>query len=414
MGFLNIFSGKDPQEIEKKGDRLFKAGAYGEAKLQYEEALYKLEKKGPDNLKLKGRFAEKIRSSKEALAFQHKQRGKEYLESQCDEDAADAFSLALELTEDPELKNELRSLLQKTQIPLTADELTEIYQDTSDEEIVVDVPLIDEDEYFAVLCGAFSDKGREKAYKSYGEAFREGYLALNQGNFSLAASKLSEAMAENRSDKSYIPLELATALLNLEKTQEAAGLLIGFLEDYPESFQAHMLLCEIYWETNAFDQAHQLLQACPKQISASPQIQFLRGETFFQAQRFQEAKAVFSDFLKTSPWDENIALSLAKTYEALGEREQALSLYGTVMNQCGTCGKSVSPYIKQRYAEISLECGKLSTEVLELYLSLIQEDPDHRADYYQRIIELYSALGNEDEARRIQKILQPEIGEEKE
>jgi hypothetical protein len=39
-----------------------------------------------------------------------------------------------------------------------------------------------------------------------------------------------------------------------------------------------------------------------------------------------------------------------------------------------------------------------------MYLSLVHEDPDNKAHYYRKIIEIYSALGNEREARRYQSL----------
>jgi hypothetical protein len=60
MGFLKIFSGKNPEEYEQKGDHLCKVKAYGDAKLEYEAGLHKLEKKDPDNSDLKSRLQEKI------------------------------------------------------------------------------------------------------------------------------------------------------------------------------------------------------------------------------------------------------------------------------------------------------------------------------------------------------------------
>ena len=76
MGLLNIFSGKPPQAYEQKGDRLFESGAFGDAKLAYEAGLHKLGKRDPHNSTLKRRLQEKILQSKEALAFQHKQKGR--------------------------------------------------------------------------------------------------------------------------------------------------------------------------------------------------------------------------------------------------------------------------------------------------------------------------------------------------
>ncbi|MCK5794722.1 MAG: tetratricopeptide repeat protein [Anaerolineales bacterium] len=405
MGFLKGIFGKDLLEYEQKGDSLFEDKSFGDAKLEYEAGLHKLEKKDPDNSSLRRRLEKKTLKSKEALAFHHKQRGEELMESQVYEEAEDIFRLALELTENPELKSELQKQLKEIQ-GLYAHEET-----IDSQEIQSDGSGLDEnghspqyDEYFAALCGSFSDKEREKAYYSYGDTFIEGYLALNQGYFELAAAKLSQSMEENPSLQTYIPMELATAYLNLERVEEAKGLLTSFVKDFPDSLQGYQLLCEAFWEMKAYEQAQELLETCPQQLVESPFILLLRGETLFQAGKFQEAKTLFRDYLQSDGWNEEIGLSLARTHEALDEKEDARDLYGKIMEECSGCGKQVAPIIKQKYSDISLECGQCSTTILELYLGLVQEDPDNKKHYYQKIIEIYSALGDEKEARRYQSI----------
>jgi tetratricopeptide (TPR) repeat protein len=339
------------------------------------------------------------------LALYHKQRGEEMLDSQYYEGAEDVFCLALELTENRELKIELKELLQESRDHLVQEEAidSQEIQVEKRDRVEQDYP-VPEDEYFVALCGSFSDKKREKVYYGYGEAFREGYVALNQGDFSLAATKLSQAMEENPSAKTYIPLELGVAYLNLGKNQEAKGLLKSFLKDYPDSLQGYHLLCEAYWEMKEFDEAQSLLRTCQEEVGESPHILLLKGETLFHSGRFQEAKTLFRDYLDSSPWDDNIVLSLAKTHEALGEKEEARDLYGELMEQCSSCSRKIDPFVKQRYSDISLESGQCSTRILEMYLSLVHEDPDNKAHYYRKIIEIYSALGNEREARRYQAL----------
>jgi len=258
-----------------------------------------------------------------------------------------------------------------------------------------------EEEYFAALCGALPEEMR-KAYHTYGSTFKAGYVALNQGAFELAAAKLSHALEENPSPQSFIPLELATAYLNLQKYDQARALLEGFMKEHPDSIQGYHLLCEIFWEIKEFDQAQEHLLSCPEELFDSLPIQLLRGETLFQAKKYQEAKSLCLDYMESSGWNENIARLLAKTYEALFEMEKARDLYGEIMMQCRGCGVHIDTFIKQRYADLCFEFGKYSTDILELYLSLVQEDPDNKAYYYKKIIHIYSAQGNEQEARRYQ------------
>ena len=43
MSILKLFSGPSPEKLEQKGDALFEAGLWGQARLAYDRAIYKLE-----------------------------------------------------------------------------------------------------------------------------------------------------------------------------------------------------------------------------------------------------------------------------------------------------------------------------------------------------------------------------------
>jgi len=402
MGILKLFSGKDPEEYEQKGDSFFKITKYGHAKIEYETALNKLERKCPNNTDLKNRLQEKILHSREALALQHKQTGEELMRAEMFDDAEEIVRLALELTEDPELTVKLEEQLQEIHNNFTGEEINnspdfDVHMENTEKAGYQE----SEEEYFAVLCGSLPEEIR-KAYHSYGNTFKAGYVALNQGNFELAAAKLSHAIGEKPSPHTFIPLELATAYLNLQKYEEARALLEGFIKEHPDSIQGYNLLCEIFWETGEFDQAQELLFSCPEELVDSLPIQLLRGETLFQAKRYQEAESLCLAYLESSGWDENIARLLAITYEALFEKEKARDVYGEIMGQCRGCGVRIDTFIKQKYADLCFESGKDSTDILELYLSLVQEDPDNKVHYYNKISQIYSAQGNKHEARRYQ------------
>lgn len=403
MGILSILFGNSSQEYEQKGDSFFNSGAYGKAKLEYETGLAKLNKKDPNYGKHERRLQDKILETRESLAHYHKQEGDEILESEYYEEAKSLFYLALELTENPELKEELKERINQIREYEKQDEQGEFQgQPVEASDIGEEYEHLYEDEYFSALCGLFSDREREMAYHSYGDAFKQGYLALNNGDFAFAENKLLQALEENPSPGTYIPLELATVYANLGKNEEAKQWLIPFLDDHPDSFQAYQILCEIFWEMNEHDKALEILKACPSEFIGSPQILYLQGETYFHAHNFQEAKALYRDYLLKNGWDEVIAMSLAKTLETIDEKEEALDLYGEIISQCSSCGRQIPPSIKRRYADISHEFGRHTTDVLEMYLSLIQEDPDNKKQYYEKVRDIYLTQGNEEEARRFQ------------
>ena len=62
------------------------------------------------------------------------------------------------------------------------------------------------------------------------------------------------------------------------------------------------------------------------------------------------------------------------------------------------------PFIKQRYADLCFDSGMLSTDILDLYLSLAQENPDRAAEYYEKVSSIYADQGNQTEAQRFRAI----------
>ena len=412
--FFKKFSGKTPLTHEIEGDELFAADLWGKAKIEYERALQKLERTEETDLDFKARLQKKIASTKEALARGHKRSADDMLDAGFYDDARELYLLALELTEDPALQFELEEkhkLLDFHMNKTIAESLPEVdappfedddhaYETEESEELQQGEA---KDETFSALCGALPEDV-QKAYLSYGAKFKKGYLALNRGKFSDAADHLSQAMLENPASDSFIPLELATAYLNLDRHAEAQQLLETLLKNQPQTLPAYQLLCEIFWERNEFDRARSLLNQVPDELTESVAVYLLKGETLFRGGNHADAKGFYQTFLKQYGWDERIALALARTHEALNELANARNLYREMMAQCRSCHARIDPYIKERYADLCYDSGMVGSDILELYLTLAQEVPAKAADFYEKVSRIYAAQGNEREAARFQAI----------
>jgi tetratricopeptide (TPR) repeat protein len=416
MSLLKIFSGKSPEAHEQKGDELFANDLWGKAKVEYERALDKLEKTVPQNDNLRSRLQEKIQHTKASLAHSHKHNADDMLEAGFYQDALELYTLALELSEDPKFKTILAEKLEQLDFQMGKKVEETLVDYDADEELAGEREPIEPsgqgDEYFTALCGTLP-ADVQKAYRSYGDNFKKGYLALNQGDFVVAADFLSKAMEENPTADSYIPLELATAYLNLQKHSEARQLLESFIEDQPQALPAYQLLCEIYWETGAFNQAQALLNSVPGELTESVAVFILKGQTLFHSGNHSGAKELYQNFFKTYSWNEAVARALAKTHEALNEFANARNLYRNIMDQCHSCHARIDPFIKQRYADLCFDSGMLNTDILDLYLSLAQEVPDNAAEYYEKVSRIYAAQGNHTEAARFRAIAQKLVGNKK-
>lgn len=406
MGLLKILLGQNPEKHEQKGDTFFNNTAWGMAKIEYEKALSKIEKTSPGYAESNARLQDKRRQAKEALALEHRQTGENLMEQGYYDDARDLFQLAIELTQDPQLISVIENRVLEMERLSSQDIQTDIPEPQINDKGDFHEQ---EDDYFVALCNTLPEEV-QPFYLSYGESFKSGYLALNRGEFDLAADYLGHAMNENPSPDSFIPLELATAYLNLARFDEARQLLETFLHYHPDALPGYQVLCEVFWEMGAFDQAETLLADCPDDLKNSLAYYLMRGETMFQAGNYSETTSLYQDFMKEYGWNASIAKALARSLETLGDIENARNMYAKIMDQCRDCHTPIDPFVKRKYADISFDLGQYSSAILEMYLSLVREDPENTPFYYQRVSRVYSALGNEAEARRFQSFAQQAQG----
>ncbi len=405
MGLLKKIFSQDPEKTEQKGDAFLKASDWGRAKLEFEKALDALEKTSSDDVS-ETRLRDKLVQAKGALAHEHRQAGEDLMEAEYYDEARGFLQLALDLTRDPALISAVEKLMHEIgrlsageiQMEVPRSDLTPLADDetyTGDQD----------DETFMALCSALPEEVQE-AYLSYGGSFKTGYLALNRGDFDLAVDDLSHALKENPAPDSIIPLELATAYLNLEKLNEARSLLETFLQHHPDALPGYQVLCEVYWGMGAFDQAETLLADCSDDLKNSLAYVLLRGETLSQAGRHSEAASLYQDFMEAYGWNEPLVIALAGTLETLGDLESARDLYAEIMDQCRSCHTRIDPLIKRKFADISFDLGQHSSAIMEMYLSLAQDDPENAPLYFQKISRIYASMGNEEEARRFRVFAQ--------
>jgi len=408
MSFFGIFGGRSLEQREEKGDSLFEAGDYGLAKMEYEnlvEKIIKGERKDPE---LEKRVIEKLDRTRELLAVRHREEGLEIMESGYLEAAADSFRLALELTHDPEMTEELKGLLKRTSD----------FSDEGSDACYIDRPAgrtedkderTGEDDLFDALLSGLPEPVRD-AYYSYGDTFRKGYLALNEADFNLAADMLYEAMEES-GRHSYVPIELAAAYLNLERFDEARKFSEDFVRNFPEWTQGYQILCESLWALGRFDAALEWLDSSPAEVAGSLPMLLLKGDTLVRGRRFDEAAGLFEQELELNGWQPDMARALAMTYEEQGEKEDARDIFSKLLESCRACGAKQDLFSKKRFSELSFELGDRSPNLLGLYLSLVQEDPSMRAQYYRKISAIYEAQGNSVEAGRFADFAQRAMSE---
>lgn len=391
MAFFKLFSGKTPHDLETRGDALYGAGEFGLARIEYDKGLDKCRRKSPDDRELENRLIQKVRWSCEALALSHKQEGLEILESDYHEAAEESFRLALALTEDPELAGELKALLEKTrQRRREKEAFPDPDADLYEEEAGETERASDIDETFTALVSSLSAQAR-KSFLSYGDAFKEGYVALNEGRFELSARRLQEALDEHPEGDRILP-ELATAYLNLEMHTEAWDLAETFLESHPDEMQGWVVLSEVLWALGEYDAALERLGAAPASLAGTSPFLILRGETLLKSGRPGDAERLYKEAIDIRGADPEMTRALAGVYEVMGRKKEARDLYGKMLNESGTIGGPGNTWAKHRFAVLSFELGERTPALLKVFLSLVGENPAEQDDYYEKINSIRAAL----------------------
>ncbi|MBL0715932.1 MAG: tetratricopeptide repeat protein [Desulfosarcina sp.] len=401
MPLLEWLTGATPEKQEHKGDCLFAAGRWGEAKLEYESALEKLKRRSRKETGPQKQLAAKIRQAREALAREHRQSAADLMDGGYREEAQEMLALAIEVSADEAFQQALEQQvreLQARRFQTTAPESPELL-DGPEDDPAERLSEGSHDDYYMALCHTLPNHVR-RAYQGYGDNFKFGYMALNRGDFETAAPLLDRAHQTNPQPDSYIPLELATAYLNLDRKSEAHDLLAGFIGHHPETLPAYQLLCEIYWDQKDFEQATSLLEALPPDLSASLAAAVLRGETLNRSGQHEAARDHYRGFIDTYGWNITAAHKLARIYRDLDATHDARKLYEEIMNSCRGCGTRIDAHIKHEYAELCFAEGQHDSTLLEMYLALAREIPEYAALYYERLAHIYARQGNDHEARR--------------
>jgi tetratricopeptide (TPR) repeat protein len=158
MSFFDIFTGKKPQAYEQKGDTYAKEGLWGNAKVEYERALNRLERDTPIDRECADRLAAKVARVREELAREHRGNARNLVAGGYGDEALDLLNLALALTRDAALEKELREeidALEKSasKAPPPVMPVWGHAGIGTDEGISAPEVPDDQSEYFFALCG---------------------------------------------------------------------------------------------------------------------------------------------------------------------------------------------------------------------------------------------------------------------
>ena len=391
MGLFSLFI-KSPEDLEKKGDTLILSEQYGPARTEYAKALEKLEGKGDGQASIVARVEEKYAGCGEALAQAHLENAAELLASGIDAEARHLLRLAGTLAVEAETQAAIAALVGELDRAMAQEE--EVVED-GEQEVV---EYTEEDQAFEALCMSLPE-AQGDAYLDYGDAFRDGYNALNSGSFEAAEEALGRALEENGED-SYVPMELATACHNLGKNREAEALLQTFLIHHPAHTQGLSVLCQLFLEGGEAERALSTLDGAVEALAELPvTLVVLKARILVALDRGGAAEAWLGDYLEKD-WDDSVAFYLASLMEERGDTQAARVLLESSMGRCTGCGRRPPSHVQLAYSNLLKADGDTSVPLIERYLKLAMEDPATAPAVYTAVSEIYRTRGNAPEADR--------------
>ncbi len=129
-------------------------------------------------------------------------------------------------------------------------------------------------------------------------------------------------------------LDLGIQAFNLGDYEQAASYLNEYIEDFPQSQQAHEYLINSCLAMKQNDKAIEYLENAIKIFPQNGQFLKLLGQLYSQKQDYLNAKSVFEKYLKLNPNDPEIATTISLLYFNLGvesakkkNAEQAISYF---------------------------------------------------------------------------------------
>ena len=230
------------------------------------------------------------------------------------------------------------------------------------------------------LAVSLSNQGKhEEALRYYEEAIRDdpsyeraalnlGQLYEEQGVHEKAAQSL-RALLERDGDNAEIRLRLGHSLLQQGKYREAAALLKAVLEANSEHVQAlvemgdlhrrigktdraltyllraqrispddpdvRLHLAQAYKDRNDLERAIAELSFLLKNDQSNFSAKLLLGELYLQRNMYEEALGLFTDLLEQFPDHEEVLSATVRTYNAMGDQEQAIQYAERLVNLQG-------------------------------------------------------------------------------
>lgn len=340
MAFLSKLFRRDPAYFWEKGEKLFSAGHYAEAKASYEEALEKLDPSVPQAFPTQEQIKARLRDASNNLARLNLEEARHLIEQQEVERARDHLLLCMDLTEENEVRQMAKTLL-NSMAKATRDEspvhggggcagcgpgpseITETDQG--------DAPELSPEERFQLLVQTLPIDLSSR-YLHMGEEFAKGYLLAQDGETTSALAVL-EGVASTDADADIMLYEKGIlhyrqGNLAVSENHFRSAIVRNGANPLPYLALAHQLV-----ESGRFPEARDHLNEMINKNFFALEATLLIGEVYVLLNQENDAVAAFSSLL-SSPFKREAAQRLVPLLERGGRPDEAHYVRKTYLKGC--------------------------------------------------------------------------------
>lgn len=237
---------------------------------------------------------------------------------------------------------------------------------------------------------------------------------------------------------------LANLMLKMRKETEAKRYLLTLINKYPESFEGHKLLAEVYEKegriSNAVSEYLRAIEISPKEIEINYNIANLMhaegknneaiellqdvlkkkpehfkctellGDILIEQERYKEAISAYTNSLRYNPVNYNLYYNLGIAYTMLNDFQRAKEYYEKAAEL-----NSLLYHAKLSLAQIAIIYGELDEAEMYLFESLKDKELESGSYYY--LAQIAMLKGDEDKAINYMKVaveIEPELYEKME
>lgn len=389
---MGLFGWNAEKKLAKGEEQLAK-GLFYEARLTFEEIIVHEKVESSIASQAKGGW----RKARAALIANQMSEAENLLRSGDTAQAADCWRAIIELAGNDLDCSEARDLLARhggkpslrSQVlegldSVAAEERLPAEEEEEQEEYAAEDP----DQIFEVYLQTLPE-GQAEAYRALGEAFRDGYLLIQEGRAQEALDRFAAA-GDQEARSPYFQLEVAQALLLAERNEEAvAGL--EAVEGAPEIrrrvAEMRAILHERLGRHDEAEAEAKIVWEDGKSIDGA----IFYAELLVDHGRFEPALEILKPMVHPARPQAEIDRLAARAHAGLGQTGETRSLLERLVESFfqGPIGMRDAPpfplLAARDLVELYMAGGESMDRIRSLIQHLIRHDPEHAGTYKARL-----------------------------